>query len=272
MSMPKNLFLIRHGESEGNLANRRSRAGDHSAFTPAFRKRASSEWRLTESGVLQAQSAGLWLRDNFSEIFFRLYASEYIRAVETAYHLGIDQEDVEWFLDMNLRERDYGSMDVLTDEERRELFGREMQRREISPFLWSPPGGESIAKTCERADRVLATLHRECADKNVCIVCHGEMMWAFMVRIERMSHHRYLQLHFSDHPYDHFNNAQILQYTRQSPDDAGAPMTSYLNWRRSICPWDASKSPNKWERIERPRYSRDDLCRLFGSVPRLVED
>jgi broad specificity phosphatase PhoE len=34
MPMPEDLYLVRHGESEGNLVNARSRQGDDSLFTP----------------------------------------------------------------------------------------------------------------------------------------------------------------------------------------------------------------------------------------------
>lgn len=271
MTMPKNLFLIRHGESEGNLANRQSRAGDHSAFTEEFKNRSSSQWRLTDLGIRQAQTAMEWLANNFNEPFFRLYASAYIRAVETAYYLNIGSEEMEWFLDMNLRERDFGVMDVLTEVERQEQFSREIKQKENNPFIWSPPGGESIAKTCERADRMLATLHRECSGQNVIIVCHGEMMWAFAVRIERMSQQRYLALHLSNDPHDHFHNAQILQYTRQSPANQNEELSPYLDWQRTICPWDMTRSSNEWQRVIRPRYTREDLHKLFESVPRLIE-
>ena len=40
-----------------NVANRRSRAGDDSAFTEEFLQRHSSRWRLTDLGRAQAQAA-----------------------------------------------------------------------------------------------------------------------------------------------------------------------------------------------------------------------
>ena len=51
MPMPEDLYLVRHGESEGNLVNRRSRAGDDSLFTPEHVRRHSSEWHLTDRGI-----------------------------------------------------------------------------------------------------------------------------------------------------------------------------------------------------------------------------
>jgi hypothetical protein len=48
MGMPANLVLVRHGESEGNIATALSKKGDNSMFTEAFLNRHSSTWRLTD--------------------------------------------------------------------------------------------------------------------------------------------------------------------------------------------------------------------------------
>lgn len=271
MAMPNNLILVRHGQSEGNLANKRSRKGDHTAFTDAFRNRASSQWRLTDRGIQQAKAAGLWLRTNFQESFHRLYASEYIRAAETAYYLDLpDGDRNKWFLEILLRERDYGSMDVLSDDERQERFADELRRREMDPYVWAPPGGESIARTSERVDRLSGTFHRECSGQNVGVVCHGEVMWAFRVRLERMPQRRYRELHLSKDPVDKIHNGQILHYTRIDPT-TGQQMP-YLSWFRSICPTDLSRSRNAWEVIARPRYTNAELLDYVESIPRLLRE
>src|ERR1700722_18361885 len=82
MAMPLDLVLIRHGESEGNVAFGKSRQGDDSHFTPKFLTRHSSHWRLTTRGAHQARCAGDWLRENVAESFDRYYVSEYLRAME----------------------------------------------------------------------------------------------------------------------------------------------------------------------------------------------
>jgi broad specificity phosphatase PhoE len=65
MTLPIDLVLVRHGQSEGNAAKRLSEAGDHSAFTSAFRERHSASFRLTDRGRKQAQRAGDVLRQEF---------------------------------------------------------------------------------------------------------------------------------------------------------------------------------------------------------------
>jgi len=63
MTMPIDLVLVRHGESEGNVARRSSAAGDNSVFTEEFCGRHNSRFRLTDRGREQARAAGAWLRE-----------------------------------------------------------------------------------------------------------------------------------------------------------------------------------------------------------------
>jgi broad specificity phosphatase PhoE len=122
---------------------------------------------------------------------------------------------------------------------------------------------------CLRIDRVLNTLHRECADKRVLIVCHGEVMWTFRVRLERMSQERYQQLDRDRSPKVKLHNCQILHYTRRDPrTGAVAP---YLNWLRSTCPWDLGLSDNEWQPIERMKYDSAELLARVERTARLFE-
>lgn len=255
MALPNDIVLVRHGESEGNLAYRQSRRGDDSAFTEEFRNRHSSFWRLTDKGREQARMAGEWIRQNIGDRFDRYYVSEFIRAQETAALLGLP--DAVWFRDFYLRERNWGDLELKTQEERALLFGEVLQKRNSDTFFWRPPNGESLAELCLRIDRVLHTLHRECDGKRVVMVCHGEVMWAFRVRLERMSQGRFRELERSSDIRDSILNTQILHYTRCDP--GSSYVAPYAQWMRSVCPTDQSLSRNTWERIERPTFSNEDL-------------
>ena len=83
------LVLVRHGESEGNVAYQRSLDGDHSLYSGEFLKRHSSLWRLTDRGREQAGAAGQWLRTQVDCRFDAFFTSEYLRAMETASLLQI---------------------------------------------------------------------------------------------------------------------------------------------------------------------------------------
>ena len=266
--MPINFVLVRHGESEGNVANRRSRRGDNRHFTKEFRKRPSSQWRLTTRGEWQIQQSGLWIRENIMARFDRRSTSSHIRAMESAYHLGV--EGPPWHVDYNLRERDYGQLDVLTDEERRKKFARDMERKKSDPFLWAPGGGESMALVALRQRAPISTLHRECSDMDVIWMCHGEVMWAVCILLLRMTPWRYLQLHVSKKRHDRINNAQVIHFTRRDPV-TGARTEKY-EWMRSICPWDLKRSNNKWQRIQRPTFTDKELRVEVEKVPRLLDN
>ena len=58
MYLPKNLLLIRHGQSEGNVASRASRDGDHDHYSPSFRIRSAHSWNLSPNGESQARKCG----------------------------------------------------------------------------------------------------------------------------------------------------------------------------------------------------------------------
>ncbi|KAJ1617723.1 histidine phosphatase superfamily [Pavlovales sp. CCMP2436] len=112
------LVLVRHGESEGNIAHRRSLRGDHALYeNPFFAQRHSSQWRLTNLGIEEAVKTGEWLRSNIDINFDRYYVSEYVRAMETAANLGLP--DATWYSETFLRERDLGIFDLISHAERR---------------------------------------------------------------------------------------------------------------------------------------------------------
>lgn len=268
MSMPIDLVLVRHGESEGNAANARSRKGDNRDFNELFKSRHSSLWRLTNKGRNQARQAGEWIKRNIGTDFFRYYASEYLRAMETAALLELP--NANWYVDFYLRERDWGAMDLMTDEARHKKYAEELAMRKIDSFYWCPPRGESMANLCRREDKILETLHRECADKKVIIVCHGEVMWAFRVRLERMLQGRFKELDTSSHPFDRIHNCQILHYSRRHPETG--EIEPYINWFRSVCPSNFSLSRNDWEKINRRRFSNEDLLKEVENYPRIISE
>lgn len=263
--LPYELVLVRHGQSEGNAAKRKSERGDNSAFTDEFRNLHSSSFRLTELGVNQAKAAGEYITKEFYQNgigFDRYITSEYLRAMETAGELRLPHS--EWYAEYHLRERDWGELDNCPEDERAEKFGEALHRREVEPFFWRPPNGESFADLSLRVDRVLHTLHRECADKRVIIVCHGEVMWAFRVRIERMSQQRFKKLHLSKDSKDRIHNCQLIHYTRRNPTTG--KLAESANWFRMIRPAEKLPVLQSWETIVRPKYTSRDLLKAVDEI------
>lgn len=263
MTLPIDLVLVRHGESEGNAAKRLSEKGDHSAFTNEFLNRHSSGFHLTAKGCEQAQQAGACIRSMFSQdgrYFDRYITSEYLRARETAGLLGIS--GALWYTDFYLRERDWGELDVCPESEKNERYRRSLALKETEPFYWKPPNGESFAELCLRVDRVLDTLHRECSNKRVLIVCHGEVMRAFRVRIERQTQAVFKQSILSKNSMDRIYNCEIIHYTRLNPSDGS--LASHLEWMRKIRPTNTPYTVTEWRRIKRSLVSNSEL---LSSLP-----
>ncbi len=268
--MPIDLVLVRHGESEGNVVSELSKKGDHDAVA-RFHGRHGSTFRLTKRGVEQAKKAGEWVRIEIElgcAELCRYYVSSYLRARETAGHLGLP--DAKWYIEMALREREWGDLDVKSYAEREERFKASLEMKKTTPLYWIPPNGESIAQLAEgRVYRMLGTLARECSDKRVVIVCHGETMWAFRVLLERMTDMEYARLDASRDPKDRIQNCQILHYTRRPPGQmTDAPHYMHM---RSVCPWDPSLSSNEWMPITRPSFSGKELLDLVEKQPRIID-
>ena len=269
MALPFDFVLIRHGQSEGNAAKRRSEKGDHTALKKLNEQHTRS-FRLSERGREQATAAGKWLVNEFSANgrgFDRFITSEYVRAMETAGLLGLP--NAAWFRNFYLSERDWGDLETCPEDEREAKYGDALRMRGVEPFFWRPPNGESLAEVCLRLDRVLQTLHRESSEKRVIIVCHGDVMRAFRVLLERMPQQRFKQLYLSKEKEDGVYNCEVMHYTRRNPE-TGA-IAPYANWMRRVRPTDMPIWTTGWQEIERPRYSNQDLLDIVSQSPVVLE-
>lgn len=268
MALPIDLVFVRHGQSEGNAAKRLSEKGDNTGYN-LLKDRHTRSYRLSERGREQATAVGKWLVKEFSKdgvVFDRFYTSEYTRAMETAALLNLP--NATWFRNFYLTERDWGDIENCPDDERAEKFGEALKMRLIEPFFWRPPNGESFAELCLRLDRVLQTIHRECNEKRVIIVCHGEVMRAFRVLLERMPQQRFKELYLSKAKEDGVFNCEVLHYTRRDPE-TGA-VAEHANWLRRTRATESPIWDTGWEKIERPRYSNDELLEIVEESPAVL--
>ncbi len=257
--LPIDIILVRHGQSEGNIANKASRKGDNAFFTPEFRDRHSRTFRLTDKGIRQAKAAGRWLLKNVPMPLDRFYVSDYVRAKETAAHLNLPA--AQWRVEYQLRERDKALMDNCPVDEQSRLFELEERQYKIDRFLSYPAGGgESIPMLCLRLKTdFLAHLARECSDKRVVVVCHGHVMRALQLELENMGHDDFIRLDTSEKTEDKIRNCQILWYTRRDPktNNVGSPRLVAVH---SVCPWDP-KGDYGWREIKKKLYSNSDLLK-----------
>lgn len=265
---PLDLVLVRHGESEGNLAQAWSKRGDDTAwYNDDFKTRHTSQYRLTSVGRAQSVAAGDFIKENISQSFDKYFTSEYTRALETAANLNLP--NAHWQLELYLRERDNGVLSNLSHQQRKEQFSAELERRNRDSFYWAPPGGESIANTCLRVDGVLKKLAEEANGMRVIVVCHGNIMKAFRFRLERMRQSEYHEMLDDDAPENRIYNGQILWYSRRNPDTER--ISSRIKWVRSVNPWDVSLCRNTWVEIDKPLLTNQELMQDVVSVPQLID-
>ena len=279
MSLPRNLTLLRHGESEGNWAKKMSEKGDHSLFTPEFRARHSSTFHLTNKGIEQAKIAGDWIRKNIGPEFDGYYTSDCTRALETAAWLRIPF--AQWDPRHELVEREWGDLDIVSDEEKGAKYREVMEARQKDGFFWRALNIEPMSNVCLRVNHALQKRAPKFSGKNVIVVCHGEIMWAFRMLLEGLTSWEYARLDSSTDKKERMLNCQILQYTREEPALGENPATGIpakkskklstdFTWMRSVCATDPTLSSNIWTKIERKKYSNAELLKIAESTPRMI--
>lgn len=263
MVMPLNLLLVRHGQSEGNVANRLSRDGDHSAFdNQDFNVRHSSKWRLTQKGEEQARLAGDFIQ-NLNLEFQRGYSSPFYRARETAALLGI--ENISWYLSDEARERFWGDLDSLANDKREQEYAKNISDRQKEFYYWRPVGGESLAEMRTRLRDLFSTIYREMSDKNVIIVCHGEVMALARCLLERKPPEDFHSMWHSE--TDNIGNCSVLHYSKVNPHTS--EVEKHLNWVRLNSPGGDGGNFD-WQKVIRKTFSNQDLLESVSGTPKLI--
>ena len=274
MTMPLDLVLVRHGESEGNVVVEAAKAGNNELFTDAYMTTPGHQWRLTDRGREQAATIGAWVAAEFPK-FHRYYASPYVRTKETAGCMQLP--NARWLLNRALRERDWGEIGSIPKREfeSRPEYELNAKHRKQDPLYWVAPGGESIAFVAEdRVRNVLDTLHRECSEQQVVCITHGEVMWAFRLVLERMDDLRFKEL--DDDPSAKIHNCMALHYSRVNPDSPD-DVSRRLEWMRTARPvfdeasgtWSVEESG--WTHVEYSAFSSDDLLEQVDRVRPILD-
>lgn len=257
MTMPNNLVLIRHGQSEANIFVEASKRGDNSLYTDEFMNYPDRSWRLTSLGVQQAKTAGQWITQNVPG-FDRYITSPYTRTRETAANLSLP--NAQWEENRVIRERSWGEIDSIPFFEFKQKYPANFAYKKKDPLYWSPPAGESIANVAEnRVRNILSTLHRENKRDNVLMVTHGEFIWAMRLVIERWSDEEFLK--FDKEPDMKIHNCTVIHYTRVNP--ITSVIDSKLRWVRKAYPVCENNTWNmkvgEWQEFSRQRFSNEEL-------------
>jgi broad specificity phosphatase PhoE len=187
---PEHLWIVRHGESAGNVARDAADAGGLELIDITGR---DVDVPLSALGNTQAAALGRWFaaipkgaRPNV------VFASPYLRARETAEFIrragGVDGDD-ELIVDERLREKEFGILDRLTRRGIEKRFpDQAAARTRVGKFYHRPPGGEAWTDVILRlrtfADTI--SLHYSEPGCRVLVVAHQVIVLCMRYLIEEM--------------------------------------------------------------------------------------
>ena len=262
MALPRDIVLVRHGQSEANVIQKQIKADEGFEPPEAFFDRHDSQMQLTPLGIEQAQAAGGWLAQHFPNNFDHHWVSSLTRTVQTAGHLALHGD---WRIEDLLRERDWGEFGMQSGEQQRTQYESSYRLREQNKWYWCPAGGESLGTGVRlRWERILNTMHRQMEGQTFIGVTHGETIEVGRVILERLLIPEWLSQE-KDEGYK-LSNAQILHYSRVNP--VTGELGRQIEWRRSICPWDESKSwaNGEWVRLDVNRRFSDEQLLAMAAI------
>ncbi len=194
---PEKLWLVRHGQSQGNVARDAAhKAGAHEIDVDV----RDVDVPLSELGKKQGEAAGRWFaalpREQRPEV---LLSSPYVRARQTAEIIcrqgALSGEAGRTIVDERLREREFGIFDRLTTAGIRHRFPEEAAHRtRLGKFYHRPPGGESWADVILRLRSMLNTINLHYCDRRVLVVCHQVVVLCFRYILEELDEEAILKI------------------------------------------------------------------------------
>lgn len=190
---PKEIVFIRHGESLRNVIIEDHHFLPDAAALAQLGDKYDHEMPLTEHGCRQAENSGPRIMADIGRPDF-IYHSGYVRAEQTVEkllaHLPPEQRSsIQIRHSIKLRERDAGYTWHMTQAEVDRYFPwlKEYHRR-VGELFYRPPGGESIIDVHDgRLHGLLNSVIRDRPGKIVWFVCHGHVMRAARILMERLS-------------------------------------------------------------------------------------
>ena len=186
---PQEIWLVRHGQSAGNVARDAAEAAAGLRVDIAER---DVDVPLSELGQEQARALGKWFaeanEDGRPEV---MLASPYVRALQTAQifrEAGGCPPDERICSDERLREKEFGILDGLTTAGIHELQPEQADfRRLLGKFYHRPPGGESWVDVIFRLRALMDTVSLHYGGRRVMIVAHQVVVLCLRYVIENLS-------------------------------------------------------------------------------------
>jgi probable phosphoglycerate mutase len=193
---PRRLWLVRHGESAGNVARDEALAAGAEVIDIAMR---DVDVPLSDRGKAQARALARWTqrRDEDDRPTIVL-TSPYVRAVETATPIAATIEmphSQTPIIDERLREKEFGALDRLTRAGIVARFPAEVAMRErLGKFYYRPPSGESWCDVVQRLRGVMLELQHNYPGEHVVIVAHQVIVLCFRYLIEQLDEKKILAI------------------------------------------------------------------------------
>lgn len=193
---PSVLWIVRHGESAGNVARM---AADAAGAHRIDLTERDVDVALSPRGEEQAAALGRWFSgygvDGRPDV---LLASPYLRARETARlfrEAGGCPADEPICVDERLREKEFGVLDGLTGSGIKALAPEQAAfRRLLGKFYHRPPGGESWCDVIFRLRSVMDTVALHHPGGRVMIVAHQVVVLCLRYVIEGLSEEEILAI------------------------------------------------------------------------------
>lgn len=202
MGWPKELVLVRHAQSIGNV---------HTADERTKLDLSTHSYPLTERGRRQAEITGEYLRQNFPGFDIH-YVSYYERSKET---MKIMFPDAKVYEDPRLAEAQRGIWHVMTREEIGAQMPHELIRREREGYYhYRPLGGENWPDIELRIHSFLTTLSRDYDGQRVVMVVHGN----WLILFQRLVHRFSIDQAMADYQRGKFSNASVTIYHGEEVD------------------------------------------------------
>lgn len=193
---PDVLWIVRHGESAGNVARDAAEAAGHAVIDIPTR---DVDVPLSALGQRQAAALGRWFANlRRGEQPSVVLSSPYVRAHETAKIAlaGLQaNEDVTFMTDERLREKEFGILDRLTKFGIQQKYPEQAEMRTaLGKFYHRPPGGESWCDVILRLRNIIDTVTREYRRERVLVVSHQVVVNCFRYLLERMTEEQILAI------------------------------------------------------------------------------
>ena len=236
---PDRIWIVRHGQSAGNVARDAAEAARHHWIDIATR---DVDTPLSELGQQQADALGAWLGGHpAAEAPAAILSSPYVRSMQTAQRVvagGRFPSVSKIVADERLREKEFGILDRMTKFGIREVYPTLSEQREhVGKFYFRPPGGESWCDVILRLRSVLDTLTRDYSRQRVLLIAHQVIVNCFRYLFERMTEAQVLELdRRSDVP-----NCGVTLY--QFDPAAGANGKLVLKLENFVAPLVATGTP-----------------------------